>query len=275
MTPELSIIIVSHNARHWLGQCLGSLRAHAEVAAEIIVVENCSDDGSGELVRTQFPEVKLICNAQRQGFAANNNTGALASSAPLLLFLNPDTEVLPGSLRAMLGVAALHPECGVFGSRLLDGECGVERSMGRFPTLVSIFLDRLLQYLPPLRPALERFSQRHFCGYEEQREVDWVTGACLWIRRETLEKAGGWDGVNFFMYYEDVDLCYRARQAGYKVRYVAQSELFHYHNKAPVKPGQRKTWMRQSQSVFMRKHYGPLRGRLYPLLLRLFDRVSR
>ncbi|MBI2503737.1 MAG: glycosyltransferase family 2 protein [Candidatus Latescibacteria bacterium] len=273
MTPELSIIIVSHNARQWLGQCLGSLRAHAEVAAEIIVVENCSDDGSGELVREQFPEVKLLCNAQRQGFAANNNTGAQASSAPLLLFLNPDTQAPPGSLRAMLEVAALHPECGVFGSRLLDGEGGVERSMGRFPTLISIFLDRALQFLPLLQPALERYSQRHYRGYERERCVDWVTGACLWIRRETLEKAGGWDGVNFFMYYEDVDLCYRARRTGCSILYAPQSELYHYHNKTPVDPGRRKTWMRQSQGVFMRKHYGPLRGRLYPLLLRLFDRM--
>jgi N-acetylglucosaminyl-diphospho-decaprenol L-rhamnosyltransferase len=274
MTPELSIIVVSHKARHYLEQCLGSLRGHPEVAAEVIVVENCSDDDSAEVVRAQFPEVKLICNAQRQGFAANNNTGALASSAPLLLFLNPDTEVPPGSLRAMLDVAVRHPECGVFGSRLLDGEGGVERSMGRFPTLISISLDRLLQYLPMLQPVLERFSQRHFRGYEQERYVDWVTGACLWIRRETLEKAGGWDGVHFFMYYEDVDLCYRARQAGYKILYIPQSALFHYHNKAPVDPGQRKIWMRQSQSAFMHKHYGPLRGWLYPVLLRLFDRVS-
>ncbi|MSR81447.1 MAG: glycosyltransferase family 2 protein [Candidatus Latescibacteria bacterium] len=274
MTPELSIIIVSHNARQWLGQCLGSLHAHSEVAAEVIVVENCSDDGSGELVREQFPEVKLLCNAQRLGFAANNQIGALASSAPLLLFLNPDTEVPPGSLRAMLEVVARHPECGVFGSRLLDGEGEVERSVGRFPTLVSIFLDRLLQSLPLFQPALDHYSQRHYRGYEDQRNVDWVTGAALWIRRETLSRAGGWDGEHFFMYYEDVDLCYRARQAGFKVRYIPQSELFHYHNKAPVDPCQRKTWMRQSQGIFMRKHYGPLRGRLYPLLLRLFYRMK-
>ena len=101
MTPELSIIIVSHNARQWLGQCLGSLRGHHEVAAEIIVVENGSEDGSAELVRVQFPEVKLICNAQRQGFAANNQIGALASSAPLMLFLNPHTEALPRRLRPL------------------------------------------------------------------------------------------------------------------------------------------------------------------------------
>lgn len=274
MTPDLSIIIVSHKARQWLGQCLGSLRAHPEVPAEVIVVENGSDDGSAELVGEQFPEVTLVCNAQPQGFAANNNTGALASSAPLLLFLNPDTEAPPGSLRAMLEVMARHPECGVFGSRLLDSAGEVERSMGRFPTLTSIAIDRLLQSLPALRPLLERFSQRHFLGYEQERGVDWVTGAALWIRREALDRAGGWDGTTFFMYYEDVDLCYRARQAGYKVLYVPQSKLYHYHNKTPVDPGRRKGWMRQSRSAFMCKHYGPWRGRRCALFLKLFDRLA-
>jgi GT2 family glycosyltransferase len=272
MTPELSIIVVSHNARQWLGQCLRSLRGHPEVRAEVIVVENGSGDNSAELVREEFPEARLIINTQRQGFAANNQTGAQASSAPLLLFLNPDTEAPAGSLRAMLDAVARHPECGVFGSRLLDGEGVVERSTGRFPTLVSITLDRVLQSLPFLQPMLECFSQRHFLGYDQERYADWVTGAALWIRREALEKAGGWDGVNFFMYYEDVDLCYRARQAGYKILYAPQSELFHYHNKTPAAPGQRRAWMRQSQRAFMRKHYGSLRGRLYPLLLRFFGR---
>ena len=271
MTPELSIVIVSHNAREWLGQCLRSLRAHPEVAAEIIVVENCSEDGSAELVREQFPEVKLLCNAQGQGFATNNNTGALACRAPLLLFLNPDTKVPPGSLQAMIDVVAQHPECGIFGSRLLDGEGEVERSMGRFPTVLSISIERLLQSVAFLQPALDRCSHHYLLGYEAERCVDWVTGACLWIRRETLDQAGGWDGVNFFMYYEDVDLCYRARQTGCAVLYAPQSELYHYRNKAPM--DHRKKTMRQNQGVFMRQHYGPLRGRLAPLLLRLFDRM--
>lgn len=271
MTPELSIIIVSHNARQWLGQCLGSLRAHPEVAAEIIVVENLSDDGSAELVRQQFPEVKLLCNVQRQGFAANNQTGALASSAPLLLFLNPDTEVPPGQLQALMAVAAHHPECGVFGSRLLDGEGGVERSAGRFPTLISIGLDRLLQHLPLLQPLLERFAQRHFGSFAQERYVDWVTGAALWIRRQTLEQAGGWDGEHFFMYYEDVDLCYRARRTGCRVLFAPQSELYHYRNKAPVDPGRRKTLMRRGLHAFARQHYGPARRWLYQHLLRLPD----
>jgi len=271
VSPELSIVIVSHHAREWLAQCLESLRAQGDVALETIVVENGSTDGSAELVRGEFPEAKLICNREPQGFATNNQIGAGASAAPLLLFLNPDTQVPPGSLRAMLQVVARHPECGIFGSRLLDSEGEVERSMGCFPTLTSISLDRLLQHLPFLQPLLERHAQRHYMGYEAPRYVDWVTGACLWIRREALEEAGGWDGAHFFMYYEDVDLCFRVRRAGYKILYAPQSTLFHFRNKTPLDPGHRKALMRRGLAAFARQHYHPLRRRLYRMLLRLPD----
>jgi GT2 family glycosyltransferase len=271
LSPELSIIIVSHHSREWLAQCLESLRANRDVALEIIVVENGSADGSAELVRGEFPEARLICNREPQGFAANNQLGAQAATAPVLLFLNPDTRVPPGSLRAMLAMIARHPECGVFGSRLLDSQGEVERSMGRFPTLTSISLDRLLEHLRFLQPLLERHAQRHYLGYEAPRYVDWVTGACLWIRREALERAGGWDGANFFMYYEDVDLCFRVRRAGYKILFAPQSALFHYRNKAPLDPGRRKALMRRGLAAFARQHYSPLRRRLYQTFLRLPD----
>lgn len=271
MVPELSIVIVSYNTRDWLRQCLESLRADAEVAKEIIVVENCSEDGSAELVRQEFPQVKLLCNEQPRGFAANNEIGARSSCAPLLLFLNPDTQVPPGSLRAMLEAMAQHLDCGIFGSRLLDGEGKLERSVGRFPTLTSICLDRLLEYLQFLQPLLERYSQRHYLGYGALRQVDWVTGACLWIRREALARAGGWDGTHFFMYYEDVDLCYRARQAGYRALYAPQSAIFHFRNKAPVDHCRRKALMRRGLAAFVHKHYGPTQRWLYQRLLRLPD----
>lgn len=271
MAPELSIIVVSHNAREWLRPCLESLRAHRDAVLEILVVENGSTDHSAELVRDEFPEITLLRNQEQQGFAANNHIGAQAATAPLLLFLNPDTQAPPGSLKAMLQVIAQHPECGVFGSRLLDGDGEVERSMGRFPTLKSICLDRLLGELRFLQPLLEHHAQRHYLGYDAPRYVDWVTGACLWIRREALEKAGGWDGTHFFMYYEDVDLCYRVRSAGYKVLYAPQSTLFHYRNKTPLDPGRRKALMRRGLAAFVRQHYGPLRRRLYPALLGLPD----
>jgi len=257
MELEVSIVTVSMDTRDWLRQCLNSLYADDEVAKEIIVVENCSEDGSAEMVRQEFPQVHLIGNDRPFGFPHNNNTGAQASSAPVLLFLNPDTKVLEGSLRQMLEVIRAEPECGVFGGKLLNGEGNIERSTGTFPTLLSVFLDRLLRTAAPLRPLLDRYSQRHYRGYDSMRRIDWVTGAYFWIRRDLLNSVGGWDS-DFFMYYEDADLCYRIRQAGYRTLYVPQSVIYHYHNKTPLDQQRRKALMKEGFRNFARKHHGPV-----------------
>ena len=125
-----------------------------------------------------------------------------------------------------------------------------------------------LGYVPLLRPGLQRFSQRHYCGYDSPRAVDWVTGACLWMRRELYLAIGGWDNRST-LYYEDIDLCYRIRQAGHRILYVPQSAFIHYHNQTPMPPGHRKELMRTGLHQFVRKHYGPWRRSLYPRLLRL------
>lgn len=259
--PEVSIVVVNSDTREWLDRCLQSLRADEEVEKEVIVVDNASGDGSAEMVHDRYPEVKLVRNPAKVGFAGNNRLGASGARAPVLLFLNPDTEVPAGSLGCMLrAIDEWGDEYGVFGPKILDEAGGVERSTGRFPTLVSILIDSLLGICPVLRPTLSDYSQRHYCGYDGVRPVDWVTGACLWIRRDVLEAIDSWDGETFFMYYEDVDLCYRAWQAGSKVLYVPHSVVYHYHSKTPVEPKRRKCMMRHGLAAFSRKHYGPLRG---------------
>ena len=265
--PEVSIVIVNTNTREYVRQCLTSIRDNDDVDAEVIVIENASEDGSGEMLR-QFPEVKVIVNEERLGFSRNNNLGAEIGTAPLLLFLNPDTEAPPGSLRAMLDIIASEPEVAVFGGRCLDADGETERSTGRDPTLTSLALDRLLTSAPPLQPLLQRFSQRHYRGYERDRDVDWVTGAYLWIRTEVFHRIGGWDS-SITLYYEDTDLCRRARDAGFRVRYTSASTINHYHNKTPMMSVHRKKLMRNGLYIFIHKHYGPFRRWLYPRLLGL------
>ena len=121
---------------------------------------------------------------------------------------------------------------------------------------------------PPLRPLLQRFSLRYYRGYQRDRDVDWVTGAYLWIRAEIFEQIGGWDS-SIAMYYEDIDLCRRVRDLGCRVRYVHASTIYHYRNRTPMLPGHRKQLMRNGLHIFIRKHYGPLRRWLYSRLLRL------
>ena len=266
--PEVSIIIVNSNTKEWLRQCLVSLRSNEDVDQEVIVVDNASEDGSREMLRQEFPQLKLIFNEEGFGFAYNNNLGAGISTAPVLLFLNPDTKVPAGSLRNMLDVMNHESEAGIFGGKVLDGTGRIERSTGTFPTIISIFLDRLLGYLPLLRPAFERFSQRHYSGYDTLRSVDWVTGAFLWVRRELFTAIGGWDS-DIPMYYEDTDLCYRAQKAGYKILYVPQPIVFHFHSRTPIDKKYRKVLMQKGLHNFVCKHYGPVRRCIYRKVFRL------
>ena len=265
---EVSVVVVTTNTRDWIRQCLVSLRANEDVSQEVIVVENASEDGSREMLEQEFPEVRLIVNEERLGFAHNNNLGADVGTAPVLVFLNPDAETPAGSLRPMLDAMGREPDAGALGPRVLDGRGGVERSTGAFPTIVSISLDRLLERVPALRPGLQQFSQRHYAGYDRPRAVDWVTGACLWMRRELFLELDGWD-ISSTLYYEDIDLCYRIRKAGHRNLYVPQSTVIHYHNQTPMGQEYRKNLMRTGLAQFVRKHYGPLRRSLYPRVLRL------
>lgn len=267
MAAEVSIVIVNTNTSDWLKPCLQSLRANDDVDKQVIVVENLSDDGSEEMVRSEFPEVELACNSERYGFSKNNNIGARQASAPLLLFLNPDTEMPPGSLRRMVDAIAAERQYGVFGFKIFDADGEIERSTGAFPTLVSVFLDKALEHVGFARPFLQRFAQRHYLGYDRRRVVDWVTGACLWIRQDLFERIGGWD-ADIFLYYEDADLCYRALQEGAQTLYLPDVFMYHYHNKTPMAQKKRKRLMVNGLHIFVGKHYGTLRGLLYRLVLR-------
>ena len=265
--PEVSIVIVNHKTKEYLRQCLSSVRENTDVNAEVIVVENASEDSSEDLLR-EYPEIRLLVNKQRLGFGTNNNLGAEGSTSPLLLFLNPDTVTPPGSLRAMLDAIAREPEFAVFGGRCLDATGGTERSTGRDPTLSGIAADRILASVPSLWPLLHLFSHRHYTGYELDRDVAWVTGAYLWIRAGIFRRLGGWDS-SISMYYEDADLCRRVRDAGFGVRYIHSSTIHHYRSKTPIAPSHRREMMRTGLHIFIRKHYGPYRRWLYPRLLNL------
>ena len=265
--PEVSIVIVNHNTKEYLRHCLSSIHGNADIDPEVIVVDNASNDSIGDICQ-EFPGVRLLVNEQRFGFGRNNNLGAEASTAPILLFLNPDTVTPPGSLRGMLDTIAREPETAVFGGRCLDAKGGTQRSTGRDPTVSGIVTDRLLASFPSLSPLLHLFSHRHCTGYERNREVDWVTGAYLWIRADVFRQLGGWDS-SIGMYYEDTDLCRRVRDAGRAVRYIHSSTIYHHGGKTPIPTGHRKEMMRTGLHIFIRNHYGPFRRWLYPRLLNL------
>ena len=252
--PRLSIVIVSYNTCGWLQKCLESVgRQDVVEEVEVIVVDNASSDGSAEMVCDEFPQFDLVGLDVNVGFSKANNIGAARGVAPILLFLNPDTEVLDGSLRVMLTHLESNSQWDVAGGTIYDEAGGVERSTGSWPTLWSRILDRSLDYAPRrIANAFEHRAHRNR-KFDATRRVDWVTGAYLWIRRSAFVQIDGFDPDLF--YYDDVDLCYRVQKAGGTVWFMSVAPVIHYKNKAPVSSPARKEARVRSLKAFKNKHF--------------------
>jgi GT2 family glycosyltransferase len=267
---RLSIVIVSFNTRDDLARCLTSLHAHPPAAThEVIVVDNASSDGSPD-VAAGFEGVRVIREPANRGFAAANNVGIRASTGLNLLLLNSDTVVPPGALDRLLERLDREPDVAVVGPRLVDGQGRAELSFG---PMLTPFIEwrrrRLMRRLAAGDAAavaeVETLTRR------EQRP-DWVTGACLVVRRADAEAVGLLD-ERFFMYTEDVDFCASIRALGRQVLFAPEVEVVHLRGRsaATAASATRKAYER-SHLAFYRKHhpvYVPLL-----LLLRAF-RLAR
>jgi GT2 family glycosyltransferase len=227
IAPALDIVIVNWNSQSYLRECLASLdQSTIASRLNVVVVDNASRDGSAGGLAVKRIALSVIVNADNLGFAAGCNQGARNAHAPLLLFMNPDVRVEPDELEKAAAYLAepAHAGVGVLGIQLLDAEGYVQRSCARVPTaarllLHSLFLDRLCPRLVPPHFLVE-------WDHADTRPVDQVMGAFLMIRRALFEQLGGFD-ERFFLYYEDVDLCLRVRQAGWSVVHFAGARAQH------------------------------------------------
>ncbi len=248
----LAIVVVNYNGGELLRACLASvLRSCVGLACEVLVVDNASADGSAEMVAGEFPQVRLIANGKNRGFAAACNQGFGASSGRYVLLLNSDVEVQAdtiGKLLAFAESAAPKDRIGIVGCRLLNPDGTLQYSFGKFPTFASSVRD--LFRSPPKRKYLLH-------GYDRVREVDWVTGACLLVNRHMVEEVGPMD-ERFFLYYEEVDWCRRARQKGWKVVYTPDAVAVHQSPHA-LRPDRTDVGIlaaqRRSQLYYFRKHH--------------------
>lgn len=246
----LSIIIVNWNTHDALRNCLESIHAPTGVCLETIVVDNASEDGSAKMVERRFPQIRLIENATNVGFAKASNQGMLLSRGDCVLLLNSDTQIRGQALSRMIEFMDGHPEAGAMGPRLVfpDGR-PQPYSFGGDPTL-SYLLRRGLN-------LLLRKGYLHDWGIEETREMDWVSGASLMLRRRALEETGLLD-ENFFLYFEDNDLCLRLRQKGWKVYFNPTVEVLHLGGESLVRNEPARAQYYHSLVHFYRKHYGKL-----------------
>jgi len=230
---ELSVIIVSFNAREYLRQAVASvIAATVSVDSEIIVVDNCSSDGSPETIGLQFPNVRVIRNERNIGFGAACNVGINASTSRFILILNPDTYVQPDAISVALGFIKQHPESGAVGARMVDGTgTFLPESKRGFPSpLASLFRFTGMYRIFPHSSLFNAYYLGHRPDNLTCR-ADILTGAFMMIRREALEKTGLFD-TSFFMYGEDIDLSWRIVKAGYINYFVAESRITHFKGKS-------------------------------------------
>ncbi|MEP6914924.1 MAG: glycosyltransferase family 2 protein [Acidobacteriota bacterium] len=252
--PTLSIVIVNYNAREHLENCLRSLAsAPPDVAHEIVVVDNASTDDSRSALRANWPRVRVIEQRVNTGFAAGNNVGIRATRGPRVLLLNNDTLVPAGAIDALLARLEAHPDAAVAGPRLIDAQGAVELSFGPMIAPLGELRQKVTTFLYARRvPAVARWVAR---ATGREQYVDWVSGACLLVRREAAERAGLLD-ERYFLYTEDVDFCATIRSQGGRVLFTPAAEIVHLRGRSrATAPVAMNAAYRRSQLAFYEKHH--------------------
>ena len=266
---DLSAIVVSYNTRELLRRCLASLYAAGAadgLSVEAIVVDNASADGSAAMVTTEFPQAVLVASEHNLGFAAASNVGLARAKGRYPLLLNPDTEVRPGALAALVAFADGHPAAAAVGPSLVYGDGSPQRSCFRFPTVTMQLID-----LFPLHHRLlnSRLNGRYPLGRTRPFPVDHPLGACMLMRREAIAQLGPLD-EGYFIYCEEVDWCWRAKKAGWQVYCVPAATVVH-HVAQSTRQFAEAMFVELYRSRFrmFAKHYSPARRLAVRAVIRL------
>ncbi|MBI4718393.1 MAG: glycosyltransferase family 2 protein [Planctomycetes bacterium] len=268
--PELSIVIVNFNNLRVLEACLPAvMRGLGSLDVEVILSDNGSRDGSLDWVRANFPRVRILENGANLGFAEGNNRAFPLATGRFILLLNPDTVVEESALPAMVAFLREHPRAGAVGCYLLNPDGSRQISARSFPTLLTYFFQFSgLSWHHPRSRLFGRFNMTYWDG-DDARQVDWVSGAALMIRREVLERVGGIDPY-FFLTYDEVDWCHRMTKAGFEVWYTPAGRIMHLDRQSEPqsnpKPEARIKYLtveRNSRVRYFVKHH----GRVYAALV--------
>jgi hypothetical protein len=254
---QVSVIIVNYNVRAFLENSLTSVRKALEgIEGEIIVVDNASTDGSVEMVKRMFPGVRLIVNTKNVGFGAANNIGVREAKGNNLLFLNPDTVVQEDTIKVMDEFLSTHPEAGLAGCKILNPNGTLQLPCRRsFPTPWVAFTK--IVGLSAVFPRSSLFGKYNltYLDPDQSYEVDSVSGSFIFVRRDLFERIGGFD-EEFFMYGEDLDLCYRVQKRGAKTYYVHATQIIHYRGQSVRRSDIDEVRLfYEAMRLFVRKHF--------------------
>lgn len=267
---DLSIIVVSYHVRELLRRCLQSIaEGQGDLDVQIIVVDSGSDDGSAEMVSSEFPHVTLIARQENVGFPRGNNLGLSRALGRHVLLLNPDTIVVGEALSQMVSYLDDHRRVGALGPQLRYPGGQIQSSRRRFPTVATAFFEST--WLEPWAPQrlLARYRMLDHPD-DETVEVDWVVGAALMVRREVVRQVGFLD-EGYFMYSEELDWCHRIRDAGWKVVYLPAAQVIHYVGKSSEQAvTARHIHFQRAKLRYFRKYH----GRAVSALLRAFLLLS-
>ncbi len=254
---DLSIIIVNYNVKEFLQNLLDSLhKATQNISHEIIIVDNASDDGSVEIIEERFPSVHLIKNQKNIGFGKANNLALEKAKGKYLLLINPDTIVKENTFEKLIKFFEDTSDAGIVGCKVLNPDGTLQLPCRRgFPGPWTSFTK--ITGLSKLFPKSKLLARYHLTYLDENKtyEVDAISGAFMFIKRETYEKVGGFD-PDFFMYGEDLDLCYRTQKAGFKVYYFHETEIIHYKGESTKRSRIDETKVfYNAMHLFVKKHF--------------------
>ncbi len=253
---DLSIIIVNYNVKEFLQNLLHSITKSAgRIKYEIIIVDNASNDGSVEFIKEKFPGVKLIANKENLGFSKANNLGLAIAQGKYLLLLNPDTLLREDTIQKMMEFFESAPDAGLAGCKILNPDGTLQLACRRsFPGPWTSFCK--VTGLSSLFPSSKIFARYNLTYLDENQtyEVDAISGSFMMMKKDVYEKVGGLD-EEFFMYGEDLDLCYRIQKSGYKVYYVHSTQIIHYKGESTKRSSFDETKVfYDAMNLFVKKH---------------------
>jgi len=275
---ELSVIIVSYNVRHFLEQCLVSVKKASEyIDCEIFVVDNNSADGSCEMVSREFPDIKLIRNHTNKGFSAANNQAIGLAKGRYILLLNPDTIVEEDTFSGCIGFMDNHPDAGALGVKMIDGRGRVlPESKRSLPTPKTAFFKIFgFSFLFPKSKIFNKYYLGHL-NNQVTTKADIISGAFMFLRREAVEKTGMLD-EDFFMYGEDIDFSYRLMKAGFNNYYFPERKIIHYKGESTKKENLNVlVYFYRAMLIFVRKHFrsGNYKSFIFLIQSAIFFRAS-
>ena len=269
---DISFLIVSWNVRELLKRAVQAILDDTrDLEIEIVVVDNASRDGTVEMLRAEFPNVRVIANNENVGFTRGNNQGLEIAQGRYLFLINPDTEIQRGATRALLNFmdAPENARVGIVGPQLVYADGSLQSSRRRFPKFsTALFESTKLQQWFPRNRVLTNYYLLETSDLAIQ-DVDWLVGAAMFVRRAVYEQIGGLD-ERFFMYSEEMDWCYRAKNArfsakdsGWRVVYFPNARVLHHEAKSSEQVrAQRDIYFHSSKVRYFQKHHGVLQGEL-------------